>query len=64
MLQVRGPSSNPVSNLGIPTSPIVITKNGVQSIVVGTEVSGGNMNRFATNVPPVPFKMQGWQRTR
>jgi Neisseria PilC beta-propeller domain len=65
LLQVRDPKTgNLVSNLGIPTSPIVVTKNNVQSIMVGTEVSGSNMNKFSTNVPPVPWKMQGWERVR
>ncbi len=64
LLQVKDQNGNLQSNLGIPTSPIVVTQNGVQSIMVGTEVSGSNMNKFSTNVPPIPFKMQGWQRIR
>jgi hypothetical protein len=65
LLQIKDPKTgNLVSNLGIPTSPIVVTKNNVQSIIVGTEVSGSNMNKFSTNVPPVPWKMQGWERVR
>jgi Tfp pilus tip-associated adhesin PilY1 len=65
LLQIRDPKTgNLVSNLGIPTSPIVVTKNNTQSIIVGTEVSGSNLNKFSTNVPPVPWKMQGWERVR
>jgi hypothetical protein len=64
LLQVKDQNGNLQSNLGIPTSPIVVTKNNVQSIIVGTEVSGGNLNKFSTNVPPVPWKMQGWERVR
>ena len=63
LVQVQDPSTgNPVSNLGIPTSPIVVTKNNVQSIIVGTE--GGKLTKTGTNVPPVPWKMQGWERVR
>jgi Tfp pilus tip-associated adhesin PilY1 len=64
LLQVKDQNGNLQSNLGIPTSPIVVTKNNVQSIIVGTETSGGNVNKFSTNVPPVPWKMQGWERVR
>jgi Tfp pilus tip-associated adhesin PilY1 len=64
LLQVKDQNGNLQSNLGIPTSPIVVTKNNVQSIIVGTETSGGNVNKFSTNVPPIPWKMQGWERVR
>ena len=63
LLQVKDPNTgNPVANLGIPTSPIVVTKNNVQSIIVGTE--GGKLVKLGSNVPPVPWKMQGWERIR
>jgi len=65
LLQVKDPKTgNVVSNLGIPTSPIVVTRGNKRYVMVGTEVSGSNMNKFETNVPPVPFKVQGWQRVR
>jgi hypothetical protein len=64
LLQVKDANGNLQSNLGIPTSPIVVTQNNVQSIIVGTETSGGNVNKFSTNVPPVPWTMQGWERVR
>jgi len=65
LLQVKDPKTgNVVSNLGIPTSPIVVTRGNTRYVMVGTEVSGSNMNKFQTNVPPLPFKVQGWQRVR
>ncbi len=64
VLQVRDQNGNLQSNLGIPTSPIVVNQNGTQSIIVGNETTGGNVSSLKTNVPPIPFKMQGWQRIR
>jgi hypothetical protein len=64
LLQNKDKSGNLVSNLGIPTSPIVVTKNNVSSIMVFTETGGNNGLKFPTNIPPLPFKMQGWQRVR
>jgi Neisseria PilC beta-propeller domain len=63
LVQVKDPNTGgAVNNLGIPTSPIVVTKNNVQSIIVGTE--GGKLIKIGSNIPPVPWKMQGWERVR